>query len=144
MDQRVSMIMTGVQDIAKLRAFYEAGLGWAPWMPASAMSVMYRVGHSVLVLLDANYLAKERGEPMGTGSKTSLAVFVESKEKVDEMFRRAVSAGAAQTSGLRDRDGGLYSGYFTDPEGNSWEVVWSPHMPLDAEGALTLPAAKRP
>jgi predicted lactoylglutathione lyase len=99
---------------------------------------MYQVGHSVLVFLNGGYLAQERGEALTDGSKTSLAVFVESKAEVDEMFTRALDAGASQTSGVRDRDGGLYTGYFTDPEGNSWEVVWSPHMPLDASGALIL------
>jgi predicted lactoylglutathione lyase len=141
MDQRVSMIMTGAQDIAKLRAFYETGLGWTPWGPISDMSIMYQVGHSVLVFLHGGYLAQERGEPLTQGSKTSLAVFVPSKAEVDEIFKRAVEAGARETSGVRDRDGGLYTGYFADPEGNSWEVVWSPHMPLDASGALTLPTA---
>jgi len=139
MDQRVSMIMTGAQDIAKLRAFYEEGLGWMPWIPPSSASVLYKVGHSVVVFLDGGYLEKERGTPLSSGSKTSLAVFVESKTKVDEVYRRALLAGAKGTSGVRDRDGGLYSGYFADPEGNSWEVVWSPSMPLDSEGALTLP-----
>lgn len=139
MDQRVSMIMTGAQDIPKLRRFYETGLGWTPWGPASDISVMYRVGHSVLVFLNGGYLAQERGEPLAEGSKTSLAVFVESKAKVDEIYRSALKAGAKETSGVRDRDGGLYTGYFADPEGNSWEIVWSPHMPLDAQGALTLP-----
>ena len=138
MDQRVSMIMTGAQDVPKLRVFYEGGLGWTNWGPASEMSVMYKVGHSVMVFLNAGYLAHERGEPLAQGSKTSLAVFEDSKAKVDELFQRAVAAGAAVTSAVRDRDGGLYSGYFADPEGNSWELVWSPHMPLDAEGALTL------
>ena len=139
MDQRVSMIMTGAQDIVRLRAFYEQGLGWAPWGPAAQSSVMYKVGHSVLVFLNGDYLARERGEALSQGSKTSLAVFVESKEKVDEIYRQALAAGATSTSGVRDRDGGLYTGYFADPEGNSWEVVWSPHMPLDSNGALTLP-----
>jgi uncharacterized protein len=138
MDPRVSMIMTGAQDIAKLRAFYEGGLGWTPWAPASPASVLYKVGHSVLVFLNADYLAQERGEAIATGSQTSLAVFVESKARVDEIFQQALNAGAKATSLVRDRDGGLYSGYFADPEGNSWEVVWSPSMPLDAEGALTL------
>ena len=141
MDQRVSMIMTGAQDISKLRAFYEQGLGWSPWGPSSAASVMYQVGHSILVFLNGAYLAKERGESLTEGSKTSLAVFVDSKTKVDEMYKRALAAGAKQTSGVRDRDGGLYTGYFTDPEGNSWEVVWSPHMPLDSQGVLTLPTS---
>ena len=139
MDQRVSMIMTAARDIPRLRSFYEQGLGWKPWGPASPMSAMYRVGHSVLVFLNADYLAKERGEPVAAGSQTSLAVFVRSKREVDETFLRALAAGARATSAVRDRDGGLYTGYFADPEGNSWEVVWSPHMPLDAQGALTLP-----
>lgn len=139
MDQRVSMIMTGAQDIPKLRAFYEDGLGWTPWVPANDASVLYKVGHSVLVFLNDAYLAAERGEAVTAGSKTSLAVFVASRQEVDETFARALAAGATRTSGVRDRDGGLYTGYFADPEGNSWEVCWSPHMPLDADGMLTLP-----
>lgn len=139
MDQRVSMIMTGAQDIPKLRAFYEDGLGWTPWVPANEASVLYKVGHSVLVFLNEGYLAAERGEAVTAGSRTSLAVFVGSRQEVDETFARALAAGASQTSGVRDRDGGLYTGYFADPEGNSWEVCWSPHMPLDADGMLTLP-----
>ncbi len=139
MDQRVSMIMVGAQDIVALRAFYEGGLGWTPWAPPSTVSVMYRVGHAVLVFLPGPYLAQERGELVSNGGKISLAVFVESKAAVDEMFALAVAAGATSTSGVRDRDGGLYSGYFADPEGNNWEIVWSPVMPLDADRALTLP-----
>ena len=141
MDQRVSMIMNGAQDLPKLRAFYEEGLGWTPWMVVGERTVMYKVGHSILVFLNGDYLAQERGEALSSGTKASLAVFVESKPKVDEIYNRAIEAGAAKTSGVRDRDGGLYTGYFADPEGNSWEVVWSPHMPLDGEGALTLPGA---
>lgn len=139
MDQRVSMIMTGANDIVKLRAFYEDGLGWNNWGPVSEYTVMYKVGHSVLVFLNRDYLAKERGHSVPETSNTSLAIFVESKESVDALFQRALDAGAVSTSAVRDRDQGLYSGYFTDPEGNSWELVWSPHMPLDSEGALTLP-----
>jgi predicted lactoylglutathione lyase len=140
MDQRVSMIMSGAQDIATLRKFYEDGLGWTPWMPATPASVSYKAGHTVLVFLDGAYLARERGAALSAGSKSSLAVFVDSKAKVDAQYAAAVAAGAQRTSAVRERDGGLYSGYFADPEGNSWELVWSPHMPLDADGALTLPA----
>lgn len=138
MDKRVSMIMVGAKDIAKLRQFYESGLGWQTWGPSSENSVMYKVGHSVLVFLNADYLAAESGVKV-EGQKISLAVFVESKEKVDNLFAKALEAGGTETSAIRDRDGGLYTGYFADPEGNSWEIVWSPHMPLDKDGALTLP-----
>ena len=141
MDQRVSMIMVGAEDVATLREFYEQGLGWSTWGPApSPASVMYKVGHSILVFLHSAYLAAESGIPAASGPKSIWALFVSTKDEVEQIFSRALAAGAMVTSPVRDRDGGLYSGYFADPEGNGWEVVWSPHMPLDAEGALTLGA----
>jgi predicted lactoylglutathione lyase len=139
MDQRINMVMVGAKDIAVLRRFYEAGLGWSPWMPASDGSAAYKVGTSVLVFVNANYLAQESGIPAVETPKSLFAIFVSSKEDVHAAFEKAVEAGATITSPIRDRDQGLYSGYFADPEGNSWEVVWSPHMPLDGDGALTLP-----
>jgi predicted lactoylglutathione lyase len=140
MPQRVSMIMVGACDIPRLRRFYEQGLGWTPWRSGGKGSIMYKVGYSVLVFLDASYLAKERGRDLTTGSKSSLAIFVGSRTDVDEMLTKAVAAGASITSPARQRDGGLYSGYFADPEDNSWEFVWAPAMPLAENGELVLNA----
>jgi predicted lactoylglutathione lyase len=140
MPQRVSMIMVGACDIPRLRRFYEQGLGWTPWRSGGKGSIMYKVGYSVLVFLDASYLAKERGRDLTTGSKSSLAIFVGSRTVVDEMLTKAVAAGASITSPPRQRDGGLYSGYFADPEDNSWEFVWAPAMPLAENGELVLNA----
>lgn len=138
MEQRVSMIMLGACDIGALRTFYEQGLGWKPWgPPPSPASVMYKVGHSILVFMPAAYLAAESGLAAVNAPKSIWATFVSSKGEVDTQFARAVDAGATVTSPVRDRDGGLYSGYFTDPEGNGWELVWSPHMPLAADGSLS-------
>jgi len=138
MDPRVNMVMVSARDLAALRAFYEDGLGWSTWGPESPASIMYKVGTAVLVFLNADYLAAESGIEAVATPKSVWAIFVESKAEVESVFESAVSAGARITSPIRDRDGGLYSGYFTDPEGNGWEVVWSPHMPLDEDGALTL------
>jgi predicted lactoylglutathione lyase len=131
------MIMIGAQDIPKLRSFYEEGLGWYPWPGGKTGSAMYKVGHSIVVFLKGDYLAQERGEPLSPGSKASLAVFVDSKAKVDEMYERAIAAGGNRTSPVRERDGGLYTGYFADPEGNSWEIVWAPDRTFEADGALS-------
>ncbi len=139
MDPRINMVMVGAKDVASLRTFYEGGLGWSPWMPASPMSVLYKVGTSILVFLDAGYLEKESGIARGDQPKSLWAIFVPTKEEVNGVFDRATEAGATITSPIRDRDDGLYSGYFADPEGNGWEVVWSPHMPLGDDGGLTLP-----
>jgi catechol 2,3-dioxygenase-like lactoylglutathione lyase family enzyme len=126
MKQRVSMIMIGTANIAALSQFYEDGLGWRVWRKGGSGSTMYKVGDALLVFIDQSYLARERGEPMATGSKQSLAVFVESRDEVDLTLARALHAGATLTSAARPRDGDMYSGYFNDPEGNSWEVVFAP------------------
>jgi catechol 2,3-dioxygenase-like lactoylglutathione lyase family enzyme len=126
MKQRVNMIMIGAANVAALSRFYEDGLGWTHWRKGGSGSTMYRVGDSVLVFIDRSYLAAERGEPIATGSRQSLAVFVESQAEVDLTMAKALGAGATLTSAARPRDGDMYSGYFNDPEGNSWEVVFAP------------------
>jgi predicted lactoylglutathione lyase len=138
MDARLNMVMVAAKDIASLRAFYEGGLGWSNWGPASGMSVMYKLGTTVLVFLNKVYLASESGIAVADTPRSVWAVFVDKKTDVDSQMARVIAAGATVTSPVRERDGGLYSGYFTDPEGNGWELVWSPHMGLAADGALTL------
>jgi predicted lactoylglutathione lyase len=58
---------------------------------------------------------------------------VESREEVDAMLARARAAGARLTGGPRDRPWGIYSGYFEDPDGHLWEVIWNHE--LAGEGA---------
>lgn len=132
------MIMIGTVDVPALRQFYENGLGWKPWRAGGSGSIMYKVGHAILVFIVEKHLADERGESLSNGSRASLAVFLESQAAVDEVIEKAVSAGAKVTSAARNRAGGLYSAYFNDPEGNSWEVVWAPKMPMTASGELVL------
>lgn len=138
MEQRLNMVMNPVRDVAALRAFYEDGLGWNTWGPEMPGSVMYRLGTAVLVFVNRDYLAKEAGIDVAETSRIINAVFVSSKADVDTQMAKVVAAGGTITSPVRDRDGGLYSGYFADPEGNCWEIVWSPHMPVGADGGLTL------
>lgn len=140
MEQRVNMIMVPANDIAALRRFYEDGLGWATWGPVMDMSIMYKVGTAVMVFLNRDYLAAESGVDVAEAPRSIWAVFVNDKQVVDDQMARAEKAGGTITSPVRDRDGGLYPGYFTDPEGNAWEIVWSPVMPVGDDGALTFAA----
>jgi predicted lactoylglutathione lyase len=136
--QQVNMIMVGAKDVQALRRFYEQGLGWTPWRVGGSGSIMYKVGYAVLVFLSAEYLAKERGEGISAGSKASLAIFVESEAEVNQFIAKAVAVGGKLTSGAHPRDGGIYSGYFIDPEGNSWEIAWAAQMPSSENGELLL------
>jgi uncharacterized glyoxalase superfamily protein PhnB len=53
-----------------------------------------------------------------------------SKEKVDEVFARALAAGAKTVKKPRDVFWGGYSGYFADPDGHLWEVAFNPFTDL--------------
>jgi uncharacterized protein len=138
MDQRLSMIMVYAKDIAGLRKFYEHGLGWTSWIPADSKQAMYRVGSIILTFLPENYLAAESGVTATSRPKSFWALFCTTKAEAARVYASAIKAGGTATSELRARDYDVFSGYFADPEGNGWEVCWSPHMGPDAEGALTL------
>lgn len=139
MEQRLSMLMLGIDDVARSRNFYEAGLGWKPWgKRQSSTSVKYLAGGVVFAMINRNYLAKESGLPQGSGFAAIVAVLnVEQREAVDRIAAEVIAAGGTLTSPPRDR-GGLYSCYFADPDGNPWEVVWNPNMPMDEHGVLQL------
>jgi predicted lactoylglutathione lyase len=138
MDQRLTMLMLGVDDIAQIRRFYEDGLGWKPWgARQSNTSVKYMVGGVVIAMIDREYVAREAGLTSGSGAVGIVPVVnLVLRGEVDRVAEMVVSAGGTVTSAPRDRDGGLYSFYFADPAGNPWEVVWNPNMPMDEAGVL--------
>ena len=51
---------------------------------------------------------------------------VASKAEVDAVMAQAQAAGAAIVQPAHDAFWGGYSGYFQDPDGHLWEVVWNP------------------
>jgi uncharacterized protein len=53
---------------------------------------------------------------------------VASRAEVDEVMAQAKAAGAAVTDSPHDRPWGIYSGYFQDPDGHLWEVIWNPAL----------------
>ena len=68
---------------------------------------------------NATFDAPGRGE-------FSIGHLVASREEVDTVLVGAVAAGATLTEEPRDRPWGIYSGYFRDPDGHLWEVIWNP------------------
>jgi uncharacterized glyoxalase superfamily protein PhnB len=69
--------------------------------------------------------ANTRFDAPGSG-EFSLGQLVDSRAEVDALLRRAEAAGAALTEDPHDRPWGIYSGYFRDPDGHLWEIIWNP------------------
>jgi uncharacterized protein len=55
---------------------------------------------------------------------------VGSKEEVDQVMDHAKNAGASIVKPPQDTFWGGYSGYFHDPDGHLWEIVWNPDWKL--------------
>jgi predicted lactoylglutathione lyase len=140
MEPRISLITLGVADVARSRAFYER-LGWRASGASQPEVAFFQANGLALALFGREALAADAGvanEPAGFAG-IAIAYNGRSKEEVDQVFARAVEAGAKPVKPPHDVFWGGYSGYFADPDGHLWEVAWNPIFPLDERGNLCLP-----
>ena len=136
MDQRLSLVTLGVDDLDRARAFYE-GLGWKGIVEDEV--VFFPAGGMVVGLWDRARLAHDSAVEDGGGwGGITLAHNVRSPEEVDTALAEAEAAG-----GTLGRPGaatfwGGYSGVFLDPDGHAWEVAHNPYWPLGPDGDVQL------
>ncbi|MFF0118226.1 VOC family protein [Micromonospora arida] len=139
MEQRISLITLGVNDVARAKAFYEQ-LGWQGQEVEE--TVFIQAGGLALVLWGRDKLAADAGinDPGSTGfGGMTLAQNVRSQAEVDEVIATATKAGATVTKPARETFYGGYAGYFADPDGHLWEIAWNPGFTLAEDGTLTVP-----
>ena len=77
-------------------------------------------------------IARDTGLPVQSPSATELTIGhnVNSRAEVDAVMARADRAGARIVKAAGDTFWGGYAGYFQDPDGHLWEVVWNPQLPV--------------
>lgn len=136
MKPRITVITLGVDDLDRSVRFYRDGLGLATegiigqefengavaffdLQPGLKLAVWPRVS-----------LAKDSGLALSSASATefSLGHNVASRDEVDEVMAQAAAAGAVIVKAAQETFWGGYAGYFQDPDGHVWEVVWNPGM----------------
>jgi uncharacterized protein len=145
MHPRIHVITLAVADLERALAFYRDGLGLdtngvigtefvgSDIEPAGAVVMFHLEGGLILALYPRTELAKDASVPIGeekTG-EFSIGHAVESRAAVDELLARAEASDAVLTAPPSDRPWGIYSGYFRDPDGHLWEVMWNPGLELD-------------
>ncbi|MFP5501932.1 MAG: VOC family protein [Candidatus Sericytochromatia bacterium] len=138
MQQRLSLITLGVQDLARSRAFYEQGLGWTPSKHSQESVAFYQLGGYGLALWDREALAEDAGlAPDGAGfGGITLAYNVARREEVETVVAEALAAGATLLKEPGEVFWGGYTAYFADPDGYPWEVAWNPGFEMDEAGRL--------
>lgn len=138
MEQRLSLVTLGVDDVERARGFYEA-LGWTSGF-ANEEVAFFQLGGMVLSLWDRAAMAKDmrrEGAARGSGD-VALAHNVRSRGGVDAALAEAVAAGGTLLRPAHDTEWGGYSGYFADPDGHAWEVAWNPGWRMDDDGGVHL------
>ncbi len=140
MEQRITLVTLGVNDLAKSTAFFEK-LGWRRSVKGAQGVSFFQCGGVAISLYPRSELAADAGvSPDGNGfSGFTLAYNARSKEDVDAALDEAKSAGASIIKPAQDVFWGGYSGYFRDLDGHLWEVAWNPGFALDEAGAVRLP-----
>jgi uncharacterized protein len=139
MEQRVSLITLGVEDLNRSRSFYEQ-LGWRGQEVEE--TVFFQAGGSAVVLWSRQKLAADCGisdDPNSGFGGVTLAHNVRSTTEVDDILTLAEHAGAKITRPAARTFYGGYAGVFLDLDGHAWEVAHNPGFELGQDGSLVLP-----
>lgn len=140
MNPRIDVITLAVADLERALHFYRDGLGLESRgviatefvgddVNAAGAIAMFELRDGlILSLYPRTDLAKDAKVPLGppkTG-EFSIGQTVATKAEVDAVLAQAQAAGATITDQPHDRPWGIYSGYFRDPDGHLWEIIWNP------------------
>lgn len=129
MDQRISLVTLGVDDLATARAFYEA-LGWTGAHQPDDEVCFFQAGAMVFGLWTA---LGGHGAP-----GIELAYNVRSPEEVSEVLADAESAGGTIIRPAARAPWGGTTGAFTDLDGYVWEVAHNPGWTMGDDGSIRI------
>ena len=139
MKARITVLTLGVEDLKRSVAFYRDGLGFrtdgivGQEFEHGAVAFFELESGLRLALWPRQSVAHDTGIPRGEPSPTdfTLGHNVGSREEVDAVMAQAREAGANIVKSAQDTFWGGYGGYFQDPDGHLWEVVWNPDWDLE-------------
>ncbi|MFF2999315.1 VOC family protein [Streptomyces sp. NPDC057950] len=127
MYQQMIFVNLAVNDVdASKKFFTELGYTINPQFSTDDCACVVISDTIVAMLLSkqryADFTKKEIADPVRT-SEVLLCLSAESRQKVDELCDKALSAGGSGTREAQDH-GYMYGRSFDDPDGHTWEVMW--------------------
>jgi catechol 2,3-dioxygenase-like lactoylglutathione lyase family enzyme len=134
MKPRISVVTLGVADLERSLAFYRDGLGFPTQgivgqeFEHGAVAFFDLAGGFKLAIWAQDNVAHDTGLAKTPMSPTAFTIGhnVAARAEVDAAIAQAREAGAAIIKAPQDTFYGGYAGYFRDPDGHVWEVVWNP------------------
>ncbi|WP_224998808.1 VOC family protein [Cesiribacter sp. SM1] len=130
-----------VKDLSVSRAFFTSlGFTFNPQFSDDKAACMI-IGENIFSMLITEAFFKTfTQKPICDATQSTealIAIDVESREKVDEMVKKAVAAGGTIYKEPQDH-GWMYYHSFADPDGHQWELMYMdesalPQQPADLE-----------
>ena len=132
----VTLITLGVDDLERSLRFYRDGLGFptkgivGTEFEHGAVAFFELQPGLKLAVWPRTSLAHDSGLPKTPPSATELSLGhnVGSQDEVDSAMAQAARAGAKIVKPAHQTFWGGYAGYFQDPDGHLWEVIWNPAL----------------
>lgn len=136
MKPRITVLTLGVDDLPRALRFYRDGLGLptegiiGEELEFGAVAFFDLQPGLRLAVWPRASIARDTGLGVGPASQTELTIGhnVSSKAEVDAVMAQAKTAGATIVKPAQETFWGGYAGYFQDPDGHLWEVVWNPDL----------------
>ena len=138
MKARITVITIGVDDLERALKFYRDGLGlptqgiFGTEFEYGAVAFFDLSAGLKLAIWPRNSIARDTGLHPAPPSTTefTLGHNVASQKEVDAVMEQAAQAGAKIIKPAQKTFWGGYAGYFHDPDGHLWEVVWNPQFEI--------------
>ena len=133
---RKIFVNLAVKDLgAAVEFFTQLGFSFDPRFTDDQATCMI-VGEDAFVMLLVenrfrDFTAKDLCDST-THTEAILAVSAESRQEVDALVRKALSAGGQPANDPMDH-GFMYGWSFQDPDGHLWEVIWMDPRALEQQ-----------
>jgi uncharacterized protein len=134
MKPRLGVLTIGVDDLEASVRFYRDGLG----LPTEGI-VGREFEHGAVAFFDlqrglklALFARRDIGHDAGlaptgrSATEFTIGHNVASEREVDGVMRQAEKAGARVLKAAQKTFWGGYAGYFQDPDGHLWEILFNP------------------
>ena len=133
MDQRLTFITLGVNDLKSSIDFYENKFGWKRSELSNNDIIFYDLNGIHISLYSRNELAKDATvDSSGTGFKGfTLSYNARSEKEVDDLVNTLRNKGVQIVKEPQKVFWGGYSSYISDPDGNLWEIAFNPYLKND-------------
>jgi len=136
MKPQLTVLTLGVDDLDRALRFYRDGLGFptrgvvGQGFEHGSVAFFELQSGLRLAIWPRKSIAHDSGLPVAPRSSTEMTLGhnVATRAEVEIVLGQAERAGATIVQYARDTFWGGYAGYFSDPDGHLWEVVWNPQL----------------